>query len=275
MNRILLLTLTICLLFKGLLSAKIIEAYDLKELSEQFQNLDSQSLLLWDVDSTLIMPTDLILRPGNDAIAAELEDHYFENKTTQEIGWLISVILQKMPFCLVDEGVKSLIENLQKRAVPMLGLTALHTGTFGVIDSMEQWRVDQLHRLGIDFSLIFSQHSDMEWKEDVPFRGYPVFLKGIICCDELPKGIVLTTFLQKIDWLPQKVMFIDDNLNFLRSVEEAMRTLKIPFTGVHYRAVEKMKNTIDRDLAHRQYQVLIAEEIWLPDEEARSYILGN
>lgn len=77
----------ICALFSSLhapLSSAIIEAYDLKEIAAHFDKLDADSLLLWDVDSTLIMPADQVLRPGNEDDLNEFEIQYLGSKTQQE-----------------------------------------------------------------------------------------------------------------------------------------------------------------------------------------------
>ena len=251
-------------------SSEIIESYDLKAVSEHFQNLDSESLLLWDVDETLIIAADLILKPGNEAVMYNIENHYFNDKSTQERRWLVSNIFHRMPFCLVEADVLPLISDLQQKSIPMLCLTAMRTGPYGAIDSMEVWRVNQLRKLGIDFSALFPQHSPLEWEETLPYKGYPAFKEGIICCDRVPKGIVLTTFLQKIDWRPNKVLFIDNDSDYLASVEEAMEALNIPFIGIHYRAVETMIPEVDEELAHHQFEVLVTEEIWLSDAEAKA-----
>lgn len=271
MKRILFTLWAICTSLCASLSSEIIEAYDLSELADHFQTLDAQSLLLWDVDSTLIVPADQVLSPGNEDFREELETQYLGSKTYQEVGWLVSKIFHRMSFCLVDEQVVDLISTLRNRSIPMLGFTAMETGPFGVIESMEEWRINQLRDLGIDFSAVFPQHSDLEWEETSPFYGYPAFREGILCSDRLPKGVVLTTFLQKIEWRPTRILFIDDNLNFLKSVDTAMEALNIPFIGVHYRAVERIKSPLDEELAHHQFHLLINEQVWLPDHEAKTY----
>lgn len=265
----------ICTILRAPLSSTIIEAYDLKEIAAQFQQLDSQSLLLWDVDSTLIMPTDGVLRPGNEEFLDELIGLYLNGKTLQEKRWLISQIFHRNSYCLVDEGVASLIASLKEQSIPMLGLTAMRTGSYGIIESMEAWRVNQLRLLGIDFSSLLSQHDEFAWQETSPYAGKPAFKEGIICCDHLPKGVVLTSFLAKMEWRPRQVLFIDDYLDFLQSVEQAMAALDIPFVGIHYRAVEKIASPLDEELAHHQFRVLVNEEIWLHDHEAKATLVEN
>lgn len=269
MNRIL---INICATFACLcapLSSEIIEAYHLKEFLHHLQDFDAESLILWDVDSTLIIPRDQILKPGNEDILNEIEMHYFHNKSPQEVRYLVSQVFQRMPFCLVDEEVATLVSALQNRSIPMLGLTAMRTGPFGVIESMENWRVNQLRLLGIDFSGTFPQYAHLTWEESSPRFGHPAIKEGVICCDHVPKGIVLTSFLQKIDWRPRQVLFIDDCLEFVQSVDAAMAKLNIPCICVHYRAVEKMETPVDEALAHYQLKVLVNEQIWLSDTEAK------
>lgn len=275
MFRLLLIFTTFCLSFSSTLSSKIIETYDLDSVQEYFQNLTSQSLLLWDVDSTLIYPTDQILRPINDDRLEDFIALYFNGKTREERHWLFSLVHHRCSFSLVDTRSVELIASLHSRSIPMIAFTAMRTGPYGKIPSMEEWRVNQLRLLGIDFSTVFPQHSELEWEEYSPFLGYPAFKEGVLCSDSLPKGGVLTSFLQKIDWKPDQVLFIDDQPDFLASVEKAMEAMKIPFIGIHYRAVEKLEPLNDEEMAHHQFRVLINEGIWLSDEEAKSSLVEN
>ena len=252
------------------LSSKIIEAHDLDTLHEHFKSLDSQSLLLWDVDETLMIPSDAILKPCNVDFLDFLIGTYFSNKSKDEAKLLFSQIYHRSAFCLVDLRSVELIASLKSRSIPMIAFTAMRTGSYGKITSMEEWRVNHLRALGIDFSSTFPQHDKLKWAEMFPYMGYPAFKEGVLCSDRMPKGIVLASFLEKINYQPNQIIFIDDNLDFLESVDEEMEEMKIPFIGIHYRAVELLEPFLDEELAHHQFHVLTTEGTWLPDHEARA-----
>ena len=62
MQKILFTLFTSCLVFTQL-SALIIEAPNLNRFEETLETIDQQSLVLFDVDETLLIPKDLILNP--------------------------------------------------------------------------------------------------------------------------------------------------------------------------------------------------------------------
>ena len=62
----------------------------------------------------------------------------------------------------------------------------MESGSYGVINSMFQWRFSMLKTLGINFSEKFSDYVFCQLPE---YRGtYPILYKGIICTNQQPKG---------------------------------------------------------------------------------------
>jgi hypothetical protein len=256
--------------FSSFLSAKIIEITNLELIQEYFNPLDDQSLVMWDVDHTLIFPSDSVLRPGNEVIAHELGLHYLGGRSHPNWNELISQVLSKVPFYLVDPQLPSLISSLQKKGIPTMAFTAMRTGSYGKIPSMENWRIDQLKCLGIDFSQFFPQHSGLNWQQTTSKFGKPAFKAGILCSDHLPKGPVLKTFFNTINWQPTQVIFFDDTLDCLISVEHTLKELNISFIGIHYHAAKYTQTPVNLKIAHYQYQTLAETGIWLTDEEAQA-----
>lgn len=269
MHRIIFFFGIFCFSLDSSLSAKIIEASHLEEVNEYFDNLDSQSLVMWDVDHTLITPADPILQIGNESITREIYQRYLGNKTNENKKELISRIFSRLPYCLVDSRLPHLISSLQDKGIPTMAFTAMKTGSFGVISSMEHWRFHQLKKVNIDFSDFFPMYSGLNWQVTSPKAGSPAFRSGILCSDHLDKGPVLDKFLQEIAWKPTQVIFFDDTLACLTSVENTLRALNIPFVGIHYHAAEAHITPIDPEIAHRKYLTLVEKGIWLTDEEAR------
>lgn len=258
-----------CFSSQSFLVAKIIEKNDLKDIQKYFDHLDQQSLVLWDVDYTLMISTDKILLPGNEVIYSELISSYLDQEPNQRWNELISQIFIHSPIQLVDSKLPKIISSLQAKGIPTLAFTAMKTGSFGLIQSMENWRINQLHQLGINFSQLFPQYDGLNWKENTPYLGSPAFKGGVLCSDSLPKGPVLKKFLTEIKQKPRRIIFFDDNLYCLKSVEKALKEMKIPFIGIHYLATKEMKASIDMTIAHYQFQTLLEKGIWLTDQEAQ------
>jgi len=260
----------IFLLFYATLSAKIIPISNIEDSQGYFEGLDSQSLVLWDVDETLIIPSDQVLHPENHMIRKALIQHYMGNLSKEKFEEFVSQILSRTPYCLINHVVPHLISSLQNQGIHVMAFTAMGTGNYGSISSLEDWRIQQLRKLGIDFSRCFPQHSGLSWKETISTKGFPAFKDGILCSDHLEKGPVLHNFLHKIQWKPAQVLFFDDLLDCLISVEQALETLNIPFIGFHYQASQLKlgKPPVDLKLAHYKFQFLVQNGIWLPDEEA-------
>jgi hypothetical protein len=267
MSRMMMFFWIICFSFNASASAEIIEAYSLEEVKSYFDTLDSHSLVMWDVDHTLIVPADRVLRPGNEAIARQLGLQYMGKKSTEKWRELSSQLLNCLSYTLVDSDLPSLIISLQKKKIPVMAFTAMRTGKYGIIPSMENWRIQQLKQFEIDFSRFLPHHSGLSWQENT--RGTPAFKEGILCSDGLNKGQVLDNFLKKIDWKPTYVIFFDDVLECLTSVEKTLNALNIPFIGIHFHAAKSLGSPVDMEIAHYQYKNLVEKGIWPSDQEAQ------
>lgn len=263
------------------LSGIIVEADDLDNVLTHLQDLNSQTLVLWDVDETLITPQDQIYHPNSAKLRSELIQQYFFDKSVEEKYIFLSQMLNTSFYRLVDSRLPSLISDLQAQGIRVMALTAMWTGSLGIIPCMEEWRYNQLKLHNIDFSPIFPEHSRIEWSEMMRCWdrskwnswtvsvGNPVYHEGILITDGPDKGLVLVSFLNKVEWKPERVIFIDDHLSFLQSVQESMDEMGIDFTGIHFRALEKEMPSIDHDIAHLQFQHIANNGVWLTDEQAR------
>lgn len=276
MQRLATLFVFFCICLHLTATAEIIEAHDLDQAIEHFDRLNTNSLLLWDVDLTLILPVDRIMHPNSSFERKELKKTYFSDISEDEHDWLISQMFNSCTYGLVDEKLPDFIATIQDKKIPSIALTAISTGPFGSISSMEEWRFNQLKELGIDFSNAFPDHPRVDWHEESEdFMRFPVFFQGILCTDGIPKGFVLEAFLSYLEWTPDFVLFIDDKYSFLQSVEEVLEEMGIPFLGIHYHAAQSLTTTVDWDIAHLQYKVLLDEGVWLNDEIAQEQLLEN
>lgn len=96
--------------------------------------------------------------------------------------------------------------------------------------------------------------------------GNPFFKHGILFVDSAPKGKALLALLKEIKWTPSKIIFIDDHLHYLQSVQEMTGKLGIDFVGFHYKASELISPLFDEESAAFRFRHLAEKGEWLTED---------
>lgn len=245
---------------------------DLGQIEKELETLDSDSLVLFDVDSTLIVPDDAILRPSSEDFLKEL----LGGNTVQDLPtgrrYIFREILLNAPHSLVDESSISCIQNLQEKGIPVIAFTAAPRGKVGEIASVADWRIEELKRFGFDFSSTFAEEGVLELPKNPDKEFSPLFKSGILFASLHPKGDTLQKFLHAIGWTPNRVVLIDDQLEYVQSVGKALESLGIPYTGFHYTAAEKMPYKLNRETAQFQVHSFLEQGKWFNDFQAKEQL---
>ena len=92
----------------------------LDQIKEILKKADFNTLVLFDVDSTLILPNDTILRPQNDQQFKDLLGGRKVVALGDGMRYLFREILLKAPHSLVDSRSVELIKELEQRGVPVI-----------------------------------------------------------------------------------------------------------------------------------------------------------
>jgi hypothetical protein len=164
---------------------------------------------------------------------------------------------------LVEESTPALIRDLQARGIPTIALTACRTGKYGIVPSVERWRIEGLRSQGIDFSLAYPEIPRTvfaQWESESP-RGIPVFEEGCLCTGSVPKGEVLKAFLQKYDLHPTRIIFIDDKPENLVEVKAVIEPLGIEVIAVEYRGADPYLTEAEPEVARAAFEALMQEEL--------------
>lgn len=180
-----------------------------------------------------------------------------------------SIVMQDMSMYLLDNKWPLLISVLQSRGIKTVLLTACATGKFGIIDSMEEWRQNQLLAFGIDFKKSWMDQEYIKFTEFTPSirfsGGIPTFSDGMLFSEDISKGKTLRAFLAKVKNRKfNKVVFIDDKIENLKSIESISQILGIEFVGIEYtRSKTAACNQLDMQKIEKQFDILIKEKKWL------------
>ena len=250
--------------------AQITEITDFQLLKSSIKNMDLNTLVIFDVDHVLIMPTDeysLNRNPYRRQLWQDLKLRSSE----EEFKFLRSIAVSSAKWRLVDTNIMTVLSELKNKNIPTVALTSLATGKFGIIEKMEDLRIKELQSVGIDFTNLTPLHGELPINELKSMHGTPMLKAGIILTAEVDKTKTLEYILRQKNYYPKKIVFIDDQLNNLESLEKLCTRLKIKFEGFHYTAVSLMTtSSVDSQLEDLRIKILEKEHRWLSYEEVAS-----
>lgn len=250
----------LCLFFLPLQSqAKIVETHCFADV---LREIDQDTLVLFDIDDTLINTTSML---GNTPwwryfIPRVLNAGLPLDKVRPEINAVIQKILRQVPMGLIDPSASEIIRRLQNQGVMTFALTARCIKADYMI-AADHGTHEHLKSVGIDFTLTpLSKYVDTNTSR---FFSY-----GIIFTDYQEKGPFLKAFLDNLDLRPAKIVFIDDNIKQVKSVENVAELMGIPYTGFRYGKLDYFHEKFDPLIVNIQLEMLIKKDQVLSDEEA-------
>src|SRR3990167_4634374 len=194
--------------------AKIIEMKDLNQ-GEDF--IDSENpLIIFDMANTLIK----LDKSKFDEMVPFIKKFPEFDTENLKLKWFI--------YNPSQGNVKNIIQDLQNKYKVII-LTSCKNGE-------PFYKLYQANKIGLDFNQAFPDFPLIKLEGS---NGESVFDNGIICCGKNSKGEVLQKFLEKIDYMPSSIIFVDNNLQKVKSVESYMQKMKIPITGLWYTRIHR------------------------------------
>ena len=257
--------------------ADIMMISDFIPLKKLLEEADQDTLVIFDVDHVLIMPTDeytLNRHPYRKELWKEIEGRL----SKEEMKTLYGLTVSKAKWRLVDPDIIDIFTRLKERQIPSIALTSIYTGKFGNIEKLEDWRIKHLHDLGFDFVNLTPIKEEILLYELEEQDGVPMLKSGVILTAQIDKGKTLEYILRHNNYYPKTIIFIDDMLNNLESLERLSSKLKIKFYGLHYTAVSNMPiPVINKQIEKLRFQILEKEHKWLNHQELaeRNLILAE
>jgi len=247
--------------------ADIITISNFDPLKKMLKSTDENTLVIFDVDHVLIMPTDeytLNRHPYRKELWQEIERRI----SKEEWKKLYGITASKAQWRIVEPSILHIFTELKERHIPTMALSSIYTGKFGNIESIENWRVKQLHDLGFDFSILTPIKIDLYIKELEENDGIPTLKSGVMLTAQVDKGKILEHVLRHANYHPKRIIFVDDQLKNLESLEKLSDKLKIKFDGLHYTAVSEMSlPVINKQTEKLRFQILEQSHQWLSHKE--------
>lgn len=254
--------------FKVFAISKVIEVDHFDRLSSiVLEEVDSNTLVLFDVDDVLLRPTDEYC--FREEIRLGLMKKIGKASSVQEKNDMFADFFLKREVVPVNKKMKEVISELQNRSIPHTALTAWWTGAFGRIKEMEKVRFKDLNEVNISFK------DSSPFTRNVSFPAYrtekggvPMILDGVILVAFGSKGEILGLALDELDHDYKKIIFIDDHKKYVDQVETLCKNRNISYVGIHYTEASKLPMpNIDPAIEKQRFEILEKEHVWLNDKE--------
>ncbi|MEY3197119.1 MAG: hypothetical protein RLZZ59_487 [Pseudomonadota bacterium] len=255
--------------------AQTIQTNDIKVIEKTLASIDQDTLVIFDIDDVLIAPKDQILQTQNKKHLEKLNQKLEESVGKKNADIFYSIIFTQRDNGPVDIKMKDIISHLQSKGIKALALTNCFTGRFGKIESMEDWRYNELKKHGYHFELSWQELQPKTFTELAKNSPMPVFKNGIVFTSAASKGEALKEFLQHAGITPHKIIFIDDKIKHLESVAEIAKSYNIQYIGIEYTAARDISaSPLNKKRADVQYEVLEKEKKWISDSEADALLIN-
>ena len=219
---------------------EIITINAIKEMSPYFEKADQDTLVIFDIDSTLTTPSNQYLQRQTIQRYKSLYKTFIDHLTENQYRIFLHLVIVDSPSMLVERETPLIIKSLQNKGIKILGYTGSKLGSLGKLSSFPDWRYNELKRLDIDFIKIFP--GKVVFKEFKDLGGDPIGIeKGIVYSGyKHTKGSVLKSVLSELKWIPKRIIAIDDKASNVRSILKAAKNIipDINVIGCHYKGIE-------------------------------------
>jgi hypothetical protein len=221
----------------------------MKEVTDYFNTADSKTLAIFDVDMVLVQPSDPAFQMANMKRFGGVAKRIMKDVPAEKQMIFLSLMTISSEPVLIDECTPQFLNSLSQRGIPMIALTANLTGAFGSVKNMETWRIQHLKLLGIDFTKSAPYQQPFIFNDLASYRdNYSTYHDGVLFVNgtTVSKGDAFLSFLIKTDFLPNKIIFIDDREDNLKSLEAAIQKLdhRIEYQGLHFLGAQKYPSKI-------------------------------
>ncbi len=243
-------------------AGKIVDSNDMCDLEPLLHQLlaqyqPSDILGCFDLDNTLIMYTDLLCRNQNH----EQLDYMIKQAQAQQknVNLLQKFMLQDEAFMspqLVDENAPALLNFMNQKGIPCLGITARAAN-----QNIAQLTLTQIAKLNLKMNGQQYAATDLSHVESALFTANTLF------CGNNHKDKMLDELFKKRGSKPKVLIMMDDQRYNLEDIQAYCKKEKIDFYGI--RATRWAKHGISPKAEALQIQFNVMKRgKWLPTEKA-------
>lgn len=234
-----------------LLFGRIIETGQLDDLLTHVETLPPKTLVLFDLDNTLIMPKgDLGSVAWAEHLFQLLLDKGVSEKdaeTVQHIFW--KSLQPRLEMRTVDPKTTEVLQALKNNGKMILGLTSRYPDNAA-------FTFKQLGSVGLDFS---QQMHMPEASITIPLEPAALYSEGVLFSTmHNKKSDVLIKFLELHHLDVEHIVFVDDKHHHVQDVERACNEYGIKCLGVRFSGADPFVAKFDPIATQLQWETLRA-----------------
>lgn len=230
--------------FTFLIGFLFAEIKELKSFSYLENYLTKNTFLILDIDDTLLIPVQMLGCDEWFCHRLKEKKNTCDPDTALEATlaeWEAIRHLTKME--IVEPASASIIQALQAKGVPMMGLTtqglALATRTYQQL-KQNSILINQTTPMKKDCYLMVNSHG-------VLYRN------GILFTSGTKKGKALFALFDEMNYHPERIVFVNDKESHLLDVAEEANNRGVEFLGLRYSYSDSKKAAFLPDVANYQY----------------------
>jgi len=245
------------------------ETRDIDNINDIVEAVDEETLVIFDIDETLIYYPQMILSPqGFRMVACTFIDQSNAGVSRETIDrWWGEIFLHCSPL-LIEEKTAKIFEDFSRRGILCLGLTRRPSMVLGSIRDSGDFILEALDNLHAGFTFLKECVSPTELGSGTGPDVAPIFKKGCIFAARQEKGPILGKFFEALEYTPKKVVFVDDRLSCVESVEKELNSRGITNVCFHYGGAHHLDIPFDKETVKKQLDRLIKDGAWLSEENA-------
>lgn len=259
---------------------KVSNIFKIESLSQISTEQPSKTLFLFDLDDTIFDSFSML---GSKAWRRYIVEATKKIDISENWHDIFSFALaQKHPLKTVETLTSSFVKELQEKGHVVCGLTSRERKLWYNMpkDGVDILTIEQLNSVNVDFN-------NKSLENVYPYlSGDSEYFKGVFFANIDPKGDYLLHVFANATQYPEKIIFIDDKLSQVESVDNALSKLRVTHECYSYYAIDEKGKSFNPLIANIQlyyfYQSngkeiisdqkasLIAKEN--PEKDAESYL---
>ena len=233
--------------------AEVRTTNDLISIQREVETCDATSLVLLDIGGTLLVPKDASFHPQYQEWARAWIRSHYPNLTHEEVVKCIRTFEStKEAWRVVNPEWKGLLIFGQEQGIKIVAFTKVHMDT-----SLVGTRAVNLTNHGLKM---------MDCLPELTTGPSFAYAKGVIETGADLKGPVLTEVLSQLSWRPSKIIFVDDRMSQVQSVDAACGEAGILCVAFHYTEAKDNPPQFIEENVDYQLRTLIEEGRWVPQE---------
>ena len=221
---------------------------------------NSETLVVFDIDNTILRQNQMIgTHQWGDYLFERARRRGVVEEAAREIQYQAFAEVQPhLNVVPVEDQIFQILENLETRGISHFALTARSA-------SLKSITHKQLQVVRHDFDKNFPPQKDKSLLDGV-------LEKGVIFATGTPKGELLKKIIENSKIRPKKIVFIDDRLYNLESVEKSFAQGNIILESYRYAAADPIVARFDSQLADIEYSFFKDSNLFLSDAEAKALV---